>query len=202
MPCDGQHFITGISLHGGKLPISSMVHGSECSLGIRCMCISCSPSLLCLWHCRWPLIPEVFFDGVQDFLLKAFFWPLFTATPPRQLLQLIDVPVQFCYLLLGGVRANKLHSSSLCHQVSFHWWFPSAPADCAVMPNSGWLKQHGETSAEVGSHGEACWVSAIEVPWGKHWHLATSLLPSLKWLFPLLASLSWQSWWCSCHISN
>ena len=83
------------------------------------MSVGQSPFLLCLWQCRWPLMPEVFFDGVQDFLVNALFHTIFTVTPPGQPPQLIDIPVEFCYLLLGGVRADKLHGSGFCPQVLF-----------------------------------------------------------------------------------
>ena len=133
MPYNGQHFLKWIVLCGGQLPISSMVCTSKCSLGIRSTCIGQSPSLLYLWHCGWPLMPEAFFDGVQDFLSNALFQSLFAATLPGQLLQMIDVPAELCYILLGGVRADDLHGNWLHHQVSFHWWFPSALMDCMVM---------------------------------------------------------------------
>ena len=98
-----------------------------------------SPSLLCLWQWRWPLTLEVFFDAVQDFMSNTLFHPLFTGTPPRQSLELIYILVKFCYLLLGGVRADDLNGSRFHPQVSFNWWFPSALVDCTVIltPASG-----------------------------------------------------------------
>ena len=62
---------------------------------------------------------EAFFDGVQDFLANVLFHPLFAVTPPRQPPQLIDVPVEFCYLLPGIVRADQLYGGKLHPQVSF-----------------------------------------------------------------------------------
>ena len=126
IPCNGQCFLTWISLHGSKLLICSAVHGSKFSLGVRSMSVGQSLFPLCLWQCGRPLMPEAFFDGVQDFLANVFFHPLFAATPPRQPPQLIYISVEFCYLLLGGGRADQLHGSRFCPQVSFCWWFPSA----------------------------------------------------------------------------
>ena len=147
VPCKNQYFLTWIPLHGSKLLICSAVCGSKFSLGIGCVIIDQSPFLLCLWQCRWLIMLEAFFHGVQDFLVNVLFCPLFTASPPRQPLQLIDVPLELCYLLPGGVRADELHGSRSCPQVSFHWWFPSALEDCMVML----------TPASSSGMGEHCW---------------------------------------------
>ena len=107
-------------MHGGKSLICGMVHGIKLRLEVGLVSIRGCLFLLCLWQGGWPLMPKAFFDGVQDFLAKLLFHPLFAVTPPRQPPQLTDIPVEFCNLLLGGVRADEFHGGALHPQVSFH----------------------------------------------------------------------------------
>ena len=109
-----------------------MVHSSKFSLGIRSMSVSWSPSQFCLWQCGWPFMLEAFFDGVGFLERCALPSPLHS--DPSQAASAADiVPVEFCYLLPGGVRADELHGGRFCHQVLFCRWFPSATMDCMVM---------------------------------------------------------------------
>ena len=65
---------------------------------------------------------------------------------------------------------------------------PFCPGRLHGHAHSSQWQQHGETHVDIGTHGEAHWVPTVDVPQGKHQHPAASSLPSLKQLFPLLAS--------------
>ena len=113
--------------------VCGTVHGNELGIRVRPRSVSQPLSLFCFQWCGQLLKPETFFDGVQDFLMNVLSHPPIAAAPPGQPPELVYIPFEVCYVFSGGVRANEFHGSRFHLQVSFHPWFPPAPADNPVV---------------------------------------------------------------------
>ena len=69
--CYGQSFLTGVLLNIHEPIISGTVPGIEFSLGVKPRDAGWAPSWFLPQQCGKQLLPEAFFDRVQDFLANT-----------------------------------------------------------------------------------------------------------------------------------